>query len=68
MVFEPEVFDYIDGDEVSLESHVLERLARDGELAAYRHEGFWQCVDTLRDLQLLNKLWSSEEAPWKTWD
>ena len=68
MVFEPKVFDYIDGDEVSLESHVLERLARDGELAAYRHEGFWQCVDTLRDLQLLNRLWSSGDAPWKTWD
>lgn len=68
MVFEPAVFDYIEGDDVSLEAHVLERLAKDGQLAVCKHEGFWQCVDTLRDLQLLNSLWNSGSPPWKTWN
>lgn len=68
MVFEPAVFQYIEGDDVSLEAHVLESLAKDGQLAAYEHNGFWQCVDTLRDLQLLNSLWNSGSHPWKIWD
>ncbi len=66
-VYEPAVFDYLQGDECVLESHVLERLAADGQLAAYRHEGFWQCMDTLRDLRLLESLWQKGNAPWKTW-
>ena len=55
-------------DESSLEADALERLAADGQLAAYRHEGFWQCMDTLRDKRLLESLWEGERAPWKTWE
>ena len=66
-VFEPQVFDYIEGDESSLESEALERLARDGQLMAYRHERFWQCMDTVRDKRYLEKLWSEGPAPWKVW-
>lgn len=68
MVFEPKVFEYIKGDNTSLEAHVLERLADDGQLAAYRHEGFWQCMDTIRDMRLLQSLWESGNSPWKIWD
>lgn len=64
MVCEPRVLDYLDGDESSLEHEVLERLASEGELAAYRHAGFWQCMDTLRDKRLLEKLWDEGDAPW----
>lgn len=63
-VLEPEVLDYIDGDETIFEHEPLERLARDGQLAAYRHDGFWQCMDTMRDVRLLQTLWDSGEAPW----
>lgn len=66
-VFEPGVFGYLDGDETVLERTPLERLAREGQLAAYRHEGFWQCMDTLRDVNTLNRLWASGSAPWKMW-
>lgn len=66
-VCEPEVFDYIAGDEVMFEREPLERLAKDGQLMAYRHGGFWQCMDTLRDRVLLDDLWDGEAAPWKTW-
>ena len=65
-VFEPQVLDYIDGDDTMLEREPLERLAADRQLAAYRHEGFWQCMDTLRDVRLLNTLWASGQAPWRT--
>lgn len=68
MVFEPAVFDYIEGDETSLEAHVLEMLAGDGQLSAYRHRGFWQCIDTLRDLNLLRNMWEKGDAPWKVWE
>jgi len=68
MVFEPEVFDYIKGDETSLEADVLEQLSKDGELMAFRHEGFWQCMDTLRDKRLLEKLWAEGNPPWKIWE
>jgi glucose-1-phosphate cytidylyltransferase len=64
---EPQVLDYIDGDETEWEKEPLERLAADGQLMAYRHEGFWQCMDTLRDRKLLEQLWDSGDAPWKLW-
>ena len=67
MVLEPGIFDYLEGDATSLEAPVLERLASERQLAAYRHDGFWQCMDTLRDKRLLNELWKSGEAPWKVW-
>jgi glucose-1-phosphate cytidylyltransferase len=66
-VLEPGVLDYIDGDDTVWEHAPLQRLARDGELMAYRHTGFWQCMDTLRDRMLLEKLWSEGSPPWKTW-
>jgi glucose-1-phosphate cytidylyltransferase len=64
---EPKVFDYIAGDETQFEKEPLEQLAKDGQLMAYRHEGFWQCMDTLRDKVRLESLWSSGAAPWKLW-
>ena len=68
MVFEPSVFRYLpDDDTINLEAHVLERLAAEGQLAAYRHERFWQCMDTLRDKRLLDTLWRDQRAPWKLW-
>jgi glucose-1-phosphate cytidylyltransferase len=67
-VLEPAVFDYIEGDATHFEREPLERLAAEGQLMAYKHTGFWQCVDTLRDLHLLQRLWDSGEAPWKTWE
>ena len=66
-VFEPAVLDHIEGDQVSLESAVLSRLAADGHLHAYTHEGFWQPMDTLREKHHLEALWASGKAPWKTW-
>jgi glucose-1-phosphate cytidylyltransferase len=63
-VFEPGVFDYLDGDACVLERDPLERLARDGQLMAYRHAGFWHPMDTLRDKELLERLWAGGEAPW----
>ena len=65
-VLEPAVFDYVDGDDTAWEREPLERLARDGQLMAYRHESFWQCMDTLRDKKLLEELWQNG-APWRTW-
>jgi glucose-1-phosphate cytidylyltransferase len=67
MVFEPSIFDYIKGDETGLEGDVLERLAAERQLAVYRHEGFWQCMDTLRDKRYLETLWQQGHAQWKTW-
>lgn len=67
-VLEPGVMDYIAGDETIFEREPMERLARDGELMAYRHEDFWQCMDTLRDKRLLEQLWDSGQAPWKVWE
>jgi len=66
-VMEPGVLDYLAGDETYLERDPLERLAKDRQLAGYRHAGFWQCMDTLRDLRLLESLWESGRAPWRTW-
>ncbi|MFW6323697.1 MAG: glucose-1-phosphate cytidylyltransferase [Desulfovibrionales bacterium] len=67
-VLEPEVFDYIDGDGVSWEKEPVEKLAREGKLAAYKHYGFWQPMDTLRDKHLLEDLWNSGEPAWKVWE
>ena len=67
-VCEPGAFDYIDGDGTQWEKEPLERLAADGELMAYRHTGFWQCMDTLRDRHLLEDLWASDTPPWKVWE
>lgn len=66
-VLEPEVFQYIDGDETQWEKEPLEALAREGELMAFHHASFWQCMDTLRDKRLLEKLWETDQAPWKIW-
>jgi glucose-1-phosphate cytidylyltransferase len=67
-VLEPGIFDYIDGDETQWEREPMERLARDGQLMAYLHNGFWQCMDTLRDKKLLNDLWEQGSCPWKVWN
>lgn len=66
-VLEPGVFDYIAGDETHWEREPMERLAAEGQLVAYRHDDFWQCMDTLRDLRLLDSLWSAGKAPWRVW-
>jgi glucose-1-phosphate cytidylyltransferase len=67
LVFEPKIFDYLDGDPCSLEAHALERLAADRQLTAFRHDRFWQCMDTLRDKRHLESLWESNQSPWKVW-
>ena len=67
MVMEPRIFDYIQGN-VMIEREPMEKLADDGELMAFKHQGFWQCMDTLRDKQKLEKMWESGNAPWKVWD
>lgn len=66
-VLEPEVMNYIDHEDEMFEQRPLSRLAEDGQLMAYRHESFWQCMDTMREKQLLNEYWSSGKAPWKIW-
>lgn len=67
-VLEPQVLDYIEGDMVMFEHAPLENLARDGELMAYRHEGFWAAMDTLRDKHILERLWTSGNRPWAVWE
>jgi glucose-1-phosphate cytidylyltransferase len=66
-VFQPEVLDYFDGDASILEREPLVRLAAEGQLSAFKHQGFWQPMDTVRDRQILEDLWESGSAPWKTW-
>ena len=66
-VVSPRVLDYIEGDQTSWEREPLERLAAAGELAAYRHTGFWQAMDTLYDKNYLDRLWNEGAAPWKIW-
>lgn len=68
MVAEPQVFKYIDGDYTFFEKEPLERLAGEGQLAAYRHGGFWQCMDTQRDKERLEQMWNEGNAPWKIWE
>lgn len=67
MVCQPEFFDYIDGDDTVLEKAPLETVAKMGQLMAYRHEGFWQCMDTVREKEQLERLWAKGQAPWKVW-
>jgi glucose-1-phosphate cytidylyltransferase len=67
-VLEPGIFDYIAGDDTQWEKEPLEELAKDGQLMAYLHEGFWQCMDTLREKQLLQSMWDGGDAPWKVWE
>jgi glucose-1-phosphate cytidylyltransferase len=67
-VLEPEVYDYIDGDDTQWEHEPLRRLAHDGQLMAYKHTSFWQCMDTLRERHILETLWQSGKAPWRLWE
>lgn len=66
-VLEPETLDYIDGDDTVWEKGPLEKLAQEGELSAFKHKGFWQPMDTLRDKQYIEELWDGGNAPWKVW-
>ena len=66
-VLEPQIFDYIDGDDTHWEKEPLERLAKEGQLMAYKHDSFWQCMDTLREKKYLENLWETNQAPWKIW-
>jgi glucose-1-phosphate cytidylyltransferase len=67
MVCEPALFKHLDGDQTILESDALEKLASNNQLAAYKHEQFWGCMDTLRDVRLMQGLWHSGNPPWKLW-
>lgn len=67
-VFEPGLMDYIDGDETHLTREPMQRLAEDGQLMAFRHDGFWQCMDAMRDKVVLEELWESGDPPWRIWD
>ena len=67
MMFEPEIFDLIDGDETMFEKEPMSRLVDMHQLSAYTHKGFWQCMDTVREKEKLEKLWASGNAPWKVW-
>lgn len=68
MVCQPEFFNYIDGDDTVLEKKPLETAAKMGELMAYKHDGFWQCMDTVREKEQLEKMWANGQAPWKVWE
>lgn len=68
MVMEPAIFDYIDGDATPFEKDPMNRLVADHQLSGYMHKGYWQCMDTLREKQQIEKLWNSGRAPWKLWE
>ncbi len=68
MVFQPEIFDYIEGDQTVLERDPLEKLAEEGQLMSYLHRGFWQCMDNMREKETLEKLLANDKAPWKKWE
>lgn len=68
MVLQPAVFDYLEGDQTVFETTPLQKLVEKGELMSYRHTGFWQCMDTAREKELLETLWANGTAPWKVWD
>lgn len=68
MVLDPKVIDYIEGDDTVFEKTPLESIAKDGELMAFRHDGFWQCMDTQKDRDELDKIWNTGNAPWKKWN
>ena len=67
MVFQPEIFRYLEGDDTVLELEPMERLASEGQLMSYRHNGFWQCMDSMREKELLDTMWDTRQAPWKIW-
>ncbi|HEX6466234.1 MAG TPA: sugar phosphate nucleotidyltransferase, partial [Terriglobales bacterium] len=67
-VFQRRIFDYLWGDDCTLEREPLERLAKDGELMAYEHDGFFYAMDTYREYEYLNELWAKNQAPWKVWE
>ena len=67
MVMEPAVFDLIDGDDMPFEKEPMSRLVERHQLMGYIHKGYWQCMDTLREKQQIEKLWSTGNAPWKLW-
>lgn len=67
MVCEPQVFDYLHADSDVLEQEPLKKIALEGNMQAYRHDGFWQCMDTLRDKEKLEEMWNTGKAPWKIW-
>lgn len=68
MVLEPKIFDYIEGDDTVFEQGPLQRLAAEGQLMSYTHRGYWQCMDTLREKNILERLWANGDAPWKRWN
>ena len=68
MVLQPEVIEYIEGDMTTFEREPLERLSREKQLVTYKHYGFWQCMDTVREKQYLEELLASGKAPWKVWE
>lgn len=68
MVLNPEIFDYIEGDDTVFEKEPIEELAEKGELMSYRHKGFWQCMDNKREMEMLERLWDNDMAPWKKWE
>jgi len=68
MVLEPKIFEYIKGDETVFEKEPLEMLAKEKQLCAFKHEGFWKCMDTLRDKNQLEEMWERGQAPWKVWE
>mgnify|MGYP005891860225 CR=1 FL=1 len=68
MVLEPQIFDYIEGDQTVFEREPLEKLAKEGQLMSYMHKGFWQCMDNVREKEMLEKLLAADQAPWKKWE
>ena len=68
MVLNPEIFDYIDGDDTVFEKDPLVKLTEEGELMSYLHHGFWQCMDNIREKSILEKLLAEDKAPWKRWE
>lgn len=66
-VCDPSLLDYIEGDSTVLEKEPLERMAKEGQLYSYKHEGFWKCMDTLRDKNQMNEMWATDHAKWKVW-
>ena len=68
MVLEPEVFNYLEDDQTVFEKKPLAKLAKERQLKAYNHNGFWQCMDTKREMDSLEAMWASGNAPWKTWE
>ena len=68
MVLEPQIFDYLDGDACVFEQKPLQKLAEEGQLMSYIHKGFWQCMDTAREKQVLEKMLATGNAPWKKWE